>query len=60
MMCPHCEARVKTALEAVEGVLSAAPGHERGEAVVELADDVPEDAFRRAVEDAGYQWQGVR
>ncbi|MBR4608219.1 MAG: heavy metal translocating P-type ATPase [Lachnospiraceae bacterium] len=60
MMCPHCEARVKTALEAVEGVLSAAPSHERGEAVVELADDVPEDAFRRAVEDAGYQWQGVR
>ena len=60
MMCPHCEARVRTALEAVEGVLSATPSHERGEAVVELADGVPEDDLRRAVEDAGYQWRGLR
>ncbi len=59
MMCPHCEGRVKTSLEALKGVLSAAPSHERGEAVVELANDIPEAVFRQAVEDAGYQWQGM-
>ncbi|MBQ9452346.1 MAG: heavy metal translocating P-type ATPase [Desulfovibrio sp.] len=59
MMCPHCEGRVKTSLEALKGVLSAAPSHERGEAVVELANDIPEAIFRQAVEEAGYQWQGM-
>ena len=59
MMCPHCEGRVKKALESVEGVLSASPSHERAEAVVKLAGDVAEDTLRQAVENAGYQWQGM-
>ena len=59
MMCPHCEGRVKEALESIEGVLSASPSHERGEAVVTLAGDVAEAAFSQAVEKAGYQWRGM-
>ncbi len=59
MMCPHCEGRVKKALESIEGVLSASPSHERAEAVVRLAGDVAKDTLRQAVEKAGYQWQGM-
>ncbi len=58
MMCTHCEARVKKALEAVDGVISAAPSHEQGNAVLELAKDVPEEALRKAVEGAGYEYAG--
>ena len=62
MMCPHCEGRVRTALEALQGVLSAQASHEKGEVVMSLADgaEVEETALRQAVEDAGYQWQGLR
>lgn len=35
MMCPHCEAHVKTALEGLEGVLSATVSHKQGTAIVE-------------------------
>ena len=56
MMCTHCEARVKKALEAVEGVLSAAPSHEKASAVLELSAEVPEALLRKAVEDAGYEY----
>ena len=53
MMCPHCEARVKKACEAVEGVTIATPSHERGEVVVECVSDVCE-ACKKAITDAGY------
>jgi Cu2+-exporting ATPase len=53
MMCPHCEARVKKACEAVEGVTLAAPSHERGEVVIECVSDVAE-ACKKAITDAGY------
>ena len=42
MMCGHCEARVKKALEAVEGVQEAVVSHEAGNAVVTLSSDVAE------------------
>ncbi len=58
MMCPHCEARVKKALEALDGVTSAAPSHENGNAVLALSADVPESVLRKAVEDAGYEFIG--
>ena len=54
MMCAHCEARVKKALEAVEGVASAAVSHEAGTAIVTLAADVPGEALKKAVEDQDY------
>lgn len=50
MMCAHCEARVKKALEAVPGVENAAPDHESGTAVVTLNASVTDDALRAAVE----------
>ena len=58
MMCMHCEAHVKKALEGIDGVISAAPSHEQGNAVLELAKEVPEEALRKAVEDAGYEYVG--
>ena len=60
MMCMHCEARVKKALEAVEGVTSAAVSHEAGTAVVTLAKDVPDEILTKAVEDQDYKVLGVR
>ena len=46
MMCAHCEARVKAALEAVDGVQSAAASHEAGTAVVTLKADADENALK--------------
>ena len=59
MMCIHCERNVKKALEALEGVVSAEPSHEKGEAIVQFSADVSEDKFRAAVEDAGYEFHGI-
>ncbi len=55
MMCGHCEARVKKALEAIDGVESAQVSHENGTAVVTLASDVSTDALKAAVETQDYQ-----
>ena len=55
MMCGHCEARVKKALEAVPGVESAAVSHEAGTAVVTLKEDVAYDVLKKAVEDQDYK-----
>ena len=55
MMCGHCEARVKKALEAVSGVESAAVSHEAGTAVVTLKEDVAYDVLKKAVEDQDYK-----
>ena len=55
MMCPHCEARVKKALEAVPGVANAVTSHTAGTAVLTLSGDVDEAALKKAVEDAGYE-----
>ena len=59
MMCPHCEARVKKALEAIDGVQSAAPSHENNNAVLELTGDFNEAAVKAAVVDAGYEYLGA-
>lgn len=55
MMCGHCEAHVKKALEGLEGVTQAVVSHESGTAVLTLGGDVSEDALRQAVADQGYQ-----
>lgn len=54
MMCPHCEATVKTALENIDGVTSAEVSHESGTAVVTLSKEVSEDVLKKAVVDKGY------
>ena len=58
MMCPHCEARVKKALEAIEGVQEALVSHQEGSAVVKAA-GVSKEALAKAVTDAGYEVKGV-
>ena len=55
MMCPHCSGRVKTVLEALDGVATADVSHESGTAVVTLTKDVPADALKTAVEQQGYK-----
>ena len=55
MMCSHCEARVKKALEAVNGVESAVADHEKGTAVVTLSSKVEDSVLKKAVEDQDYK-----
>jgi Cu2+-exporting ATPase len=55
MMCAHCEANVKKALEALEGVTSAEVSHENGTAVVTLAAATDDAVLRDAVTAKGYE-----
>ena len=59
MMCEHCEARVKQALEAVDGVESAAPDHNQNLAVVTLSKAVADKTLTAAVEAQGYKVLGI-
>ncbi len=58
MMCPHCEATVKKALEAVDGVDTATPNHETDSAEITLTTSVDDEKIKKAVEDAGYKYIG--
>lgn len=55
MMCGHCEAAVKKALEAVAGVETAEVSHETGTAVVTLNAEVADEVLKKAVEDKDYK-----
>ena len=55
MMCGHCEAHVKKALEAIDGVAEAQASHEKGTAVVTLTADVADDVLTKAVEEQDYK-----
>ena len=55
MMCGHCEARVKKALEALPEVDQAEVSHEAGTAVVTLNTQAADDVLRKAVEDQDYK-----
>ncbi len=55
MMCGHCEAHVKKALEAVDGVQSATVSHEKGTAVVSMTKPVDNAVLFAAVEGEGYK-----
>ena len=59
MMCGHCEAHVKKALEALDGVDGATVSHAAGTAVVTLSADVGDDALKAAVEVQGYTVKGI-
>ena len=60
MMCGHCEARVKKALEALPGVESAEVSHEKGEALVHLSGEKSEEALKKAVEEQDYTVKEIR
>ena len=55
MMCAHCEAAVKKALEALDGVSEAEVSHEAGTAKVTLSGPVTDDELKKAVEDKDYK-----
>ena len=59
MMCPHCEATVKKALEAVPGVAEAQVSHVTGTAVVTLSAPVEDSALKAAVEARDYTVTGI-
>ena len=59
MMCAHCEATVKKALEALDGVASAAVSHEAGSAVVTLSAPVDDAALTEAVQAKDYTVTGI-
>ena len=59
MMCGHCEATVKKALEALDGVISADVSHDKGTAVVALEKDVSDDVLTKAVEDKDFKVTGI-
>jgi Cu2+-exporting ATPase len=59
MMCPHCEAHVKKALEALDGVSEAVADFKAGTAVVTMTADVADDILKAAVEEADYTVLGI-
>ena len=60
MMCPHCEATLKKALEALPFVESASASHETGTVSVTLSGEADEDAVRAAIEKEGYSYRGIQ
>ena len=59
MMCGHCEARVKKALEALPEVSEAVVSHTDGTAIVTLSAEVSNETLKKAVEDQDYQVTGI-
>lgn len=55
MMCGHCEAAVKAALEKIEGISEASADHEKGIAAVKMTAEVSEEEIREAVRREGYE-----
>ena len=55
MMCPHCQAAVKTCLEEIQGVTEAVVSHETGTAVVKMSEAVADDVLKNAVEAKDYK-----
>ena len=54
MMCPHCEARVKSAVEAIDGVKSAVASHKDGTVTVSLDKEIPDGVIEKAITEQGY------
>ena len=59
MMCAHCEAHVKKALEAIDGIESAVASHEENLVTITNSKDVDEALIKAAVTDAGYEYNGI-
>ncbi|MCR4579084.1 MAG: heavy metal translocating P-type ATPase [Treponema sp.] len=56
MMCEHCEAAVKKALEKVHGIKEASPDHNKGEVILKCSKDIPAEKLAAVVEKAGYKF----
>ncbi len=55
MMCPHCEARVKNVLEAIDGVSEAKPSHKKSNVVIKLSKEIDSSIIISAIEAQGYK-----
>ena len=60
MMCGHCEARVKKALEALDAVSEAVVSHESGTAVVTLSSDISDEKLKETVEAEDYKVTSIQ
>jgi len=60
MMCGHCEAHVKTALEKIDGVVEANANHDLNLVTITTSKEVNEEVIKAAVIDAGYEYEGIR
>ena len=60
MMCEHCEARVRNALEALPEVAQAEVSHKKGTAVVSLNAGIENEKLKQAVEEQMYQVLSIR
>ncbi len=59
MMCAHCEAHVKKALEAIDGIESAEASHEKNLVTVTNSKDIDEELIKAAITEAGYEYAGI-
>ena len=59
MMCAHCEAHVKKALEAIDGIESAVASHEENRGTLTNSKDVDEALIKAAITEAGYEYAGI-
>ena len=59
MMCSHCEAHVKKALEAIDGIDNAVASHEENLVTITNSGAIDEAAVKAAIEDAGYEYAGI-
>ena len=59
MMCPHCEATVKKAIEALDGVVEATANHETGTVKVEGGEGISEEIFKEAIEAKDFTFKGI-
>lgn len=59
MMCAHCEAHVKKALEAIDGIDSVVASHEDNLVTITNSKDIDEASIKAAVEEAGYEYAGI-
>ena len=55
MMCPHCEARVRSELEKIDGVTEVIPSHINNNAIIKLSKEVSADTLIKVVEAQGYK-----
>lgn len=60
MMCEHCEATVRKALEKIDGVESAVASHENGTVILSLSKDFDEETVKGAIEEEGYEYKGLK
>ena len=58
MMCEHCEARVKKALEKIDGIIEAKADHQKGTVMIRTDRDIDSDLIREAIEDEDYTYIG--